>query len=538
MGRGAGSIAGRAAPMVNSWRAIMKTSTAVIGVFLAGCLLATGCVHHHHHSQPVVVEPETPVGGPVGADPVVDMFYNDLAPYGEWVYIDGPGWVWSPYDVAADWRPYQYGHWAYTDYGWTWASDEDYGWAVYHYGRWHQSPRHGWVWVPGSEWGPAWVAWQESDAWVGWAPLPYHVGWRVGVGLDWGHSNVHVSIQSGHWSFVATRHMVEPQVHRHVVPRSRNTNYINVTKHVTNYTYIDNRVINNSVRVKNVGRAVGHPVRKHHVRRADKPGRTRGGRDDDDDLVIYRPREHPGREPQRRPVPPGHDDEHQGKKDRQGQANSRGQKNGHGKNDRDERPAANHPDRGQKPKESRATQPATRPQRHRPEQDRHEAGNPDRGNSNNGRKPRPAELDEREHQNNGGQKGRTHRNDPKDRQQAAPADQSRERDSKKQLQAAPRSTREPQPDSRPAASDYRRSGSKKAQPAASQPSRSKGKAATDKNSKGSDSKSNKSGSSDTKGGKSKGDKSKDGDAKGEKSKQPDSEEEEQDSGKKNSKKRD
>lgn len=318
----------------------MKMRTAVIGVFLAGCLLATGCVHHHHHSQPVVVEPATTTtGGPVGADPAVDMFYNDLAPYGEWVYVDGPGWVWSPYGVEADWRPYQYGHWVYTDYGWTWASDEEFGWAVYHYGRWHQAPRYGWVWVPGTDWGPAWVAWHESDDWVGWAPLPYHVRWRAGVGLDWGHSSVQVAIQSGQWSFVAARYLVDPHVDRHIAPRSHNTTYIRVTKHVTNYTYIDNRVINRSVQVNKIGRAVGHPVRTHRVRQADHPGQTRGGQDDGDDLVIYRPREHPGREPQRRPVPPGQADEHRGKKNRQGTDKGRG------RNDRDERPAADRPDR-------------------------------------------------------------------------------------------------------------------------------------------------------------------------------------------------
>jgi hypothetical protein len=30
----------------------------------------------------------------------------------------------------------------------------------------------GWVWVPGSEWAPAWVSWRESDDYIGWAPLP------------------------------------------------------------------------------------------------------------------------------------------------------------------------------------------------------------------------------------------------------------------------------------------------------------------------------------------------------------------------------
>lgn len=529
----------------------MRTSTAVIGVFLAGCLLATGCVHHHHHSQPVVVEPETTAGGPVGADPVVDMFYNDLAPYGEWYYIDGPGWVWSPYDVDVDWRPYQYGHWAYTDYGWTWASDEEFGWAVYHYGRWHQSPRYGWVWVPGSEWGPAWVAWQESDAWVGWAPLPYNVGWRAGVGLDWGHGNVHVSIQSGNWSFVATRYLVEPQVYHHIAPRTRNTTYIKTTRHVTNYTYIDNRVINNSVQVNNVVKAVGHPVRTHHVRHADKPGRTRGGRDDGDDLVIYRPREHPGRQPQRRPVPPGHDDEHQGKKDRRGQADSRGEQNHQGRNDGDERPAADRSNRGGSPGKSRAVAPATRPQRHSPDDDRQDARTPARVPPNKGRKTRPAAGNDHEPQStsprdrsqiNGG-KNPVRRGEPVNRQKAAPPDRSPQRDSKQRLQAAPPATRKPAHDERPTPSDYRRSEPRKTQPSATRPSGSRGQAATGDKAKGgkaqgSATKDNSSNSAGADSKKAKGGKSKGSPKKGSKQKPADPEEEKQDSGKKNSNKRD
>ncbi len=45
-----------------------------------------------------------------------------------------------PDGVPRDWRPYEYGHWVYTDdWGWYWVSDDDeddWGWVVYHYGRW------------------------------------------------------------------------------------------------------------------------------------------------------------------------------------------------------------------------------------------------------------------------------------------------------------------------------------------------------------------------------------------------------------------
>ena len=76
----------------------------------------------------------------------------------------------------ADWRPYEYGHWVYTDeWGWYWVSDDeedDWGWVTYHYGRWAFDRGLGWFWVPGDEWAPAWVDWRYGDDYVGWAPLP------------------------------------------------------------------------------------------------------------------------------------------------------------------------------------------------------------------------------------------------------------------------------------------------------------------------------------------------------------------------------
>jgi hypothetical protein len=116
------------------------------------------------------------VGGRVGprghASVDLGFFYDSLAPYGNWIERPSHGWVWTPRDVAASWRPYQAGHWVWSDQGWTWLSDEPYGWATYHYGRWYQDPEIGWAWVPGNDWAPAWVSWQEGNDYVGWAPLP------------------------------------------------------------------------------------------------------------------------------------------------------------------------------------------------------------------------------------------------------------------------------------------------------------------------------------------------------------------------------
>ena len=53
-----------------------------------------------------------------------------------------------------------------------WVSNEPFGWATYHYGRWGFSNRVGWFWVPGNRWAPAWVAWRSSNDYLAWAPLP------------------------------------------------------------------------------------------------------------------------------------------------------------------------------------------------------------------------------------------------------------------------------------------------------------------------------------------------------------------------------
>ena len=82
------------------------------------------------------------------------MFYDSLSSYGSWFETPDYGYVWQPVVVRdSDWRPYTRGRWACSDRGWTWISDEPFGWATYHYGRWALLRGHGWVWVPGSRMG-------------------------------------------------------------------------------------------------------------------------------------------------------------------------------------------------------------------------------------------------------------------------------------------------------------------------------------------------------------------------------------------------
>src|ERR1044071_8591056 len=63
--------------------------------------------------------------GPSGRATVdLGFFYDDLAPYGHWIQRPSYGWVWTPRAVAADWRPYDEGHWVWTEDGWFWVTDE------------------------------------------------------------------------------------------------------------------------------------------------------------------------------------------------------------------------------------------------------------------------------------------------------------------------------------------------------------------------------------------------------------------------------
>jgi hypothetical protein len=109
------------------------------------------------------------------------QFEGSLAPYGQWSDDATYGRIWSPAQtvVGVDFSPYATnGHWVMTEYGWTWVSDWDWGWAPFHYGRWVNLSARGWCWVPGRTWGPGWVRWRSGYGNVGWAPLAPRVAVR------------------------------------------------------------------------------------------------------------------------------------------------------------------------------------------------------------------------------------------------------------------------------------------------------------------------------------------------------------------------
>ncbi len=210
------------------------------------------------------------------------MFYDALAPHGDWFRHDRYGWVWSPRNVGYGWRPYTEGSWAYTDLGWTWNSDLEWGWAPFHYGRWAYET-NGWVWVPDDVWAPAWVAWQMGDPWCGWAPLPPLVAWESRPAWD-------ALIPPFCWSFVDMRFLPVRELRGHIVPAARNVTLLHETKNVTQFTLNSERqIVSSGVDPARVERAVGHPLPRLRIENVTTAPRSAGAAVQQDKVLVFRP---------------------------------------------------------------------------------------------------------------------------------------------------------------------------------------------------------------------------------------------------------
>jgi len=158
-------------------------------------------------------------------------FYDGLSPYGQWLYDSQYGYVWLP-DVGPDFRPYYTnGYWAMTQYGNTWVSGYDWGWAAFHYGRWTFDQYYGWLWIPDSQWAPAWVSWRGNNDYYGWAPMGPGVGINISLGLipnDW-------------WVFLSPNYFYEPRFQRYCHNDWSFNRTIYYQTNYINYTFNDQR---------------------------------------------------------------------------------------------------------------------------------------------------------------------------------------------------------------------------------------------------------------------------------------------------------
>src|SRR5690349_18046107 len=195
-------------------------------------------------------------------------FYNKLEPYGDWIETNDYGYVFHPREAASSrsWRPYTYGHWVYTDAGWTWISEEPFGWATYHYGRWTRLRGLGWIWVPGSQWAPAWVSWRKSPDYVGWAPLPPEARFDRRIGIrNW--SDSYYDVGPDQYCFVASREFGAPRAEQTLLPPERNVAIINQTTNVTNITYNNTIIVNEGPSYDELRAISREPMQRYRLER-------------------------------------------------------------------------------------------------------------------------------------------------------------------------------------------------------------------------------------------------------------------------------
>ncbi|HEX3552078.1 MAG TPA: DUF6600 domain-containing protein [Thermoanaerobaculia bacterium] len=212
----------------------------------------------------------------------VGFFYDDLASYGHWIQRPRYGWVWTPRVVARSWRPYEYGHWVWTDLGWTWVSDEPFGWATYHYGRWYDDPDYGWEWVPGDRWAPAWVDWHANNDYVGWAPLPPDVGYSPGVTLN-------VDLAPEDFVFVPENRFLDTRVYDYAAPSWQCDQIYRSTRSWTRYQSYNDQVFNAGFPVDSVQQWTGRPVQRYQVADMGWNDRHQGARFAQDRVAMFRP---------------------------------------------------------------------------------------------------------------------------------------------------------------------------------------------------------------------------------------------------------
>ena len=242
------------------------------------------------------------LGGPSMAQDsfAIDQFYDELAPYGEWVYHPRHNYVWLPRAVDQGWRPYSVGQWLSTnEYGWYWDSYEPFAWAVYHYGRWGYEYDYGWYWVPGDTWAPAWVQWRYGTEYVGWAPVrpSSYGGYAYG-----GPARYAPPPRDDAWIFVRQTYLTSNVLYRHVLPRGNVYVALNRTTYVVRPHYRNGHVYNYGMPRDRWSRITRQRVHSHKIHRGNHRSQAHGskgrrGRD----VHVYAPGVRKGVKPRHAP---------------------------------------------------------------------------------------------------------------------------------------------------------------------------------------------------------------------------------------------
>lgn len=188
-------------------------------------------------SEPMDQSPPIKPVQRVTPDYMAAQFFREaLSPYGEWVEVQGYGRCWKPKGVRPGWAPYTVGEWAYSNYGWTWVSAEDFGDIVHHYGRWVRLKGHGWTWVPDLEWAAAWVSWRYGTKQIGWCPLPPQAKWNPATGVGpWADRDWDIGPEN--YVFCQIPDFGRAELHKVLLPSERNADAFMHTVNITNISF-------------------------------------------------------------------------------------------------------------------------------------------------------------------------------------------------------------------------------------------------------------------------------------------------------------
>ncbi|MBZ0202027.1 MAG: hypothetical protein K8I03_03320 [Ignavibacteria bacterium] len=216
-------------------------------------------------------------------------FYDVLLPMGEWIQItkedideemsDGEGegysslnygdeeflFIWKP-SVENNWRPYVNGKWEYTDRGWLWISSDKWGNQTFNYGRWWNSPKYGWVWLPGYTWAPAWVRWKVSNDgnYVGWVALSPKAKWRSEEGIT--EKNYNYKNKEGDWVFVDNNTFTGDIAANNVLNNESSNKLIQNSKTITDIKTDDDIIVNNGPDVNTLENKTGKKFNRKKLR--------------------------------------------------------------------------------------------------------------------------------------------------------------------------------------------------------------------------------------------------------------------------------
>lgn len=196
------------------------------------------------------------------------VFYDDLSPFGTWLKDPVNGYVWIP-KVEKGFRPYfTNGSWMLTEYGSMWVSSYPWGWATFHYGRWIFDSLYGWVWIPGLDWGPAWVVWRSNGENYGWTPLIPGFNTNASFSPDY-------KVPADWWVFVPKRYLLSPSLQKYAKSGAQyNLTMLKSTSVIKNTSTLNNKNYISGPRAQEYAKAANQQVTVYIIKNADKPGKA------------------------------------------------------------------------------------------------------------------------------------------------------------------------------------------------------------------------------------------------------------------------